>query len=65
MTGSRKGKVQELKWEQLSRRLRNACTARIWRGDAERTANSALTEQRRPGWDVTKVKKFSCWMSKK
>lgn len=28
------------------------CTAPIWKGDAEKTANGALTEWRRPGWDV-------------
>lgn len=44
--------MPQLKRQELQRRLRTACTARIWRGDAERTANSALTEWRRRGWDV-------------
>ena len=33
--GSRRGTVQQLKLQQLSRRLGTACTAQIWREDAE------------------------------
>lgn len=35
--------------QQLLRRLRTACAAQIWRGDAEGTADVVPLEQGRPG----------------